>query len=310
MRAACLAGPSGTAVSDETLHGTAVRNSEPVVSSGWDTDRLDLDAYLARIGHNRELDPSASTLTALHRAHLAAVPFENLDIVLGRGIAVDFASVQDKLVRRRRGGYCFEHGILFAAALERLGYSVDRLLARVGGDEQRPRPRSHMTLRVRANAGQWLADVGFGDGLLEPLPWDDTRAAHRQGGWTYQLVSAGGSSWQLRERLGQEWTVRYRFTEEPQHASDVTVANHFTSTHPSSRFVGQVVVVRKDADAARRLVGRRLTTARPDGSSDERMLTDAEVADALADDFGVPLSRAEAGNVIAALPPHEGQVRL
>jgi N-hydroxyarylamine O-acetyltransferase len=275
-----------------------------VVSSEWDTDRLDLDSYLTRIGHGGDLTPSASTLGALHRAHLAAVPFENLDIVLGRGIAVDFAGVQNKLVSRRRGGYCYEHGILFAAVLERLGYSVDRLLARVGGDERRPRPRSHMTLRVRAGTEQWLADVGFGNGLLEPLPWDDTRAAHRQGEWTFQLVSPGGSSWELRQRQGREWTVLYRFTEEPQHASDVVVANHFASTHASSPFVGQVVVMRKEADAARRLLGRRLITARPDGSSGERVLTDAEIADALAHDFGVPLSRAEIGNVIAALPPH------
>jgi N-hydroxyarylamine O-acetyltransferase len=274
------------------------------VSSEWDTDRLDLDAYLTRIGHDGELSPSASTLAALHRAHLATVPFENLDIVLGRGIAVDFVSVQDKLLRRRRGGYCYEHGVLFAAVLERLGYSVDRLLARVGDDEQRPRPRSHMTLRVGADEGQWLADVGFGDGLLEPLPWDDTRAAHRQGGWTYQLVSPGPSLWQLRQRQGQKWTVLYRFTEEPQHASDVLVANHFTSTHASSRFVGQLVVMRKDDHAVRRLLGRRLITTRPDGSSDERVLTDAEIDGALADDFGVPLSRAEVANVIAALPPH------
>jgi N-hydroxyarylamine O-acetyltransferase len=276
-----------------------------VVSIEWDIDRLDLDAYLERIGHAGDLTPSAATLTALHREHLAAVPFENLDIVLGRGISVDVVSVQDKLVSRRRGGYCYEHGVLFGAVLERLGYSVDRLLARVGDGEQRPRPRTHMTLRVRAESEQWLADVGFGNGLLEPLPWDHTGAAHGQGGWSYQLVSAGGSSWELRERLGQAWTVRYRFTDEPQHASDVTMANHFTSTHPSSRFVGQAVLMRKDVDVARRLVGRRLTILRPDGSSDERVLSDTEVADALADDFRVPLSRAETDQVIAALPAPE-----
>jgi N-hydroxyarylamine O-acetyltransferase len=281
------------------------RGSVRAAMTEWDTDRLDLDAYLARIGHSGDLTPSASTLTALHRAHLAAVPFENLDIVLGRGVAVDFDSVQDKLVNRRRGGYCYEHGVLFAAVLERLGYSVDRLLARVGDDEERPRPRSHMTLRVRAGTEQWLADVGFGNGLLEPLPWDDTGASHQQGEWTYQLVSPGGDSWQLRERQGRKWTVLYHFTHEPQHASDVIVANHFTSTHASSRFVGQVVVMRKDADAVHRLLDRQLTTARPDGSSDERMLTDTEIADALADDFGVPLSRTEVGDVIAALPPPE-----
>jgi N-hydroxyarylamine O-acetyltransferase len=271
----------------------------------WDTDRLDLDAYLTRIGHTGDLAPSACTLAALHRTHVAAVPFENLDIVLGRGVDVTLDRVQDKLVNRRRGGYCYEHGVLFAAVLDRLGYSVDRLLARVGGDERRPRPRSHMNLRVRTESEQWLADVGFGNGLLAPLPWDETGAAHEQGGWTYQLVSAGEGSWQVRERQGQRWTVLYRFTEEPQHAADVIVANHFTSTHPSSPFVGQVVVVRKDADEFRRLLDRRLIIARPDGSSDERLLTDTEFAAALAHDLGVPLSRTEVSDVIAALPPRE-----
>jgi N-hydroxyarylamine O-acetyltransferase len=160
-----------------------------------------------------------------------------------------------------------------------------------------------MTLRVRAETEQWLSDVGFGNGLLEPLPWDDTGAGHRQGEWTYRLATPGGGSWQLHERQGQKWTMLYRFTEEPQHASDVIVANHFTSTHASSRFVGQVVVMRKEDDSLRRLVGRQLTISRPDGSSDERVLTDTEIADALVDDFRVPLTRAEVRAVIATLPP-------
>ena len=105
----------------------------------WDIGLLDLRAYLRRIGHDGAGAPGAATLAALHRAHLAAIPFENLDIPLGRGIAVDLESVQAKLVARRRGGYCYEHGLLFAAALERLGYPVDRFLARVGGDVVRPR---------------------------------------------------------------------------------------------------------------------------------------------------------------------------
>ena len=87
----------------------------------WDIGLLDLPAYLRRIGHDAAGAPGAATLAALHRAHVATIPFENLDIPLGRGIAVDLESVQAKLVARRRGGYCYEHGLLFAAALERLG---------------------------------------------------------------------------------------------------------------------------------------------------------------------------------------------
>ena len=105
----------------------------------WDIDRLDLEAYLRRVGFAGDTAPTVQTLAALHRAHVAAVPFENVDIVLGRGVSVELDSVQAKLVDRGRGGYCYEHGLLFGAALERLGYTVDRLLARVGGEEQRPR---------------------------------------------------------------------------------------------------------------------------------------------------------------------------
>jgi N-hydroxyarylamine O-acetyltransferase len=96
----------------------------------WEIDRLDLDAYLARIGFGGAPAADVDTLRALHRAHHAAIPFENVDIVLGRRLEVDLDSVQDKLVRRPRGGYCFEHNLLFAAVLERLGYAVTRLAAR------------------------------------------------------------------------------------------------------------------------------------------------------------------------------------
>ena len=105
-------------------------------------DVLDLDAYLDRIRHAGPRKPDAVTLAALHRAHLAAIPFENLDVVLGPRVSVELDRIQDKLVRGRRGGYCYERNLLFAAVLQRLGYPVQRLLARVGDDPVRPRPRT------------------------------------------------------------------------------------------------------------------------------------------------------------------------
>ena len=159
-------------------------------------------------------------------------------MLLGRGISVALDRVPTKLLTSRRGGYCYEHGVLFAAVLERLGYCVDRLLARIGDkDSERPRPRTHMTLRVQAESSRWLADVGFGAGLLEPVPWDHTGTPQRQGGWPYQL-SQTGNNWQLRQRIAGQWATLYSFTEEPQHASDVEIANHLTSTYPNSPFVG------------------------------------------------------------------------
>jgi N-hydroxyarylamine O-acetyltransferase len=270
------------------------------MSDEWTIDRLDLDAYLRRIGHDGDTAPTGATLTALHRAHLDAIAFENLDIVLGRGIEVDLPSVQAKLVERGRGGYCYEHGVLFAAALERIGFSVERLLARVG-DGERPRARTHMTLRVSVDGQRWLADVGFGSGLLEPLPFD-AAGPHAQGAWAFELVAIGAGAWELRERRGEEWVAAYRFDDQRQHVADVVMANHFTSTYPRSPFVGQAVLVRKDAESIRRIAGRRFTVTRPDGSIEERALDDAQLAGALRDALGAALSDDEVARVVAAAP--------
>ncbi len=219
----------------------------------WATGQLDLAAYLRRIDYDGDLAPTAATLAGLHRAHVAAIPFENADVMLGRGVRVDLASIADKLVRRGRGGYCFEHGQLLAAALVQLGYPVDRLLARVGGPHD---VRSHLVLRVHVGGQPWLADTGFGTGLIEPLPFGDG-APHDQYGWTYRLRADGDHYWQLQERQGDDWATLYQFDDQPQYPADVMVANHFTSTYPDSSFVRQLVVIRKDPGGLRRLTGRR-----------------------------------------------------
>jgi N-hydroxyarylamine O-acetyltransferase len=133
----------------------------------WDVASLDLDAYRDRIGHPR-VPPSADALRSLHDAHVRAIPFENVDVVLGthRGLGLDV--IGDKLVRRHRGGYCYEHALVFAAVLERLGYPVQRRIAR--GQPHRAGPRTHMMLTVPANEVDYLVDVGFGAGMLYPMP--------------------------------------------------------------------------------------------------------------------------------------------
>ena len=116
----------------------------------WSAAKLDLDAYLLRISYSGPTEPSEAALATLQRAHLAAIPFENLDIMLGRGVQLDLDSIQAKLVRARRGGYCYEHGQLFGAVLERLGFGVERLLARCGPDGQPARPARNRSRRRRA----------------------------------------------------------------------------------------------------------------------------------------------------------------
>ena len=148
--------------------GTTLDTTDIELRSEWSIERLDLDAYLKRVSYDGSLDPTVETLQALHRAHLAAIPFENLDILLGRGISLELDAIQQKLVHNRRGGYCFEHNLLFSAALERIGFPVTRLAARV--QPERPGPRTHVCLLVEAGGERWLADTGFGTTLLEAMP--------------------------------------------------------------------------------------------------------------------------------------------
>jgi N-hydroxyarylamine O-acetyltransferase len=150
--------------------------------------------------------------------------------------------------------------------------------------------------------GVWLADVGFGTGLLEPLPWVDGARA-RQGAWTYRLV-ADGPEWFLQERGADGWAGVYGMTTEPQHAVDVEVANHFTSTHPSSPFVGRIVVVREDEDSRTRLVGRTRATVGADGVEDRREVDDAELPVVLRERFGIVPDPEDLAAVLAA-PGHQ-----
>ena len=184
----------------------------------WELPLLDLDAYLARIGYGPNPGVNAEALRALHQAHLATIPFENVDIALGRGIRLDLGSLQSKLVRRHRGGYCYEHNLLFAAALERLGYDVVRLAARVRAGREQPAPRTHMMLLAEAGGKRWVSDVGFGNGLLEPLPLEPGGPI-RQGDWTF-TVEGERSGINVLRSLGPEgWAGLYSFTLEPQHQS-------------------------------------------------------------------------------------------
>lgn len=240
----------------------------------WGVDRLDLDAYLARIGA-RPTDP----LDVIHRAHLAAIPFENLDVQLGVEVGVDLPDIQAKLVDARRGGYCYEHGVLLSAALDRLGFPVERRLARIGDPAVVARPRSHLVVHVD---GQWLADTGFGSGLLEPVALVDGLVS-RQGAWTFRTVRLDDGSWQLHEQRDGAWQTHYTIPSETTYPADVEVANFATSHRPTSRFVLQVVVMRKDEERLRALIGRRFTVETPAGQVEERTVGDDELGDVLRD---------------------------
>jgi N-hydroxyarylamine O-acetyltransferase len=247
---------------------------------------VDLDAYLARVGYANDLHPSRSVLEGLHRAHATHIPFENLDILLGRPIRLDLASLQSKLVHGKRGGYCFEQNELFAAVLEHLGFAVTRLAARVRVGANRVSPRTHMLLRVDVEGAPWLADVGFGGaGILEPVPLAPGQLAH-QDAWAYRVNESAGL-WVLQSLYRGNWHDLYAFTMEPQHPVDYEVANYYVSTHPDSIFVRQVTAQRPTPEARYVLWGREFTTQRPGSESSRTIADNEELLQVLAETFGL-----------------------
>ncbi|WP_406093194.1 arylamine N-acetyltransferase [Streptomyces sp. NBC_01013] len=261
---------------------------------------LDLDAYLARIGWSGERRGTAAVLRSVHRAHALGIPFENLDPVLGTVPSLALSDLEAKLVHGGRGGYCYEHNTLFAAALRALGFEVTLLAARVqlGAAPGDIRPRTHMLMlvRVEGEPDPYLADVGFGAGgsLLEPIALAAGTELH-DAPRRHRLVRPSHDGplelWQLQARAGDgEWQAQYAFTVEPFEAPDFEVINWHIATNPRSPFAHRLYVQRTTEGTHLSLTGRTLVVTAADGTREERELADsAETARVLADTFGIRL---------------------
>lgn len=206
-----------------------------------------LDAYLDRIGLAPPVSPDLETLRRLHASHVAAIPFENLDILLGRGIHLDLERLQHKMVVQRRGGYCFEQNTLFLAVLRESGFSAVPMEARVRVGSAAVRPRTHMVLAVVIDGQEWLADVGFGgEGPREPVPMRGA-VPTPSSGLSYRILEEGEAR-VLQMRQAMEWADQYVFLPQAVHPVDFEVANWFTSTHPQSPFVRTLTAQRTTPD--------------------------------------------------------------
>ena len=212
------------------------RSGAPATSVGTMAPLTSLEAYLDRVGLGAHDDPD---LASIHRAHATGIAFENFDPYAGTPPSLEPANLERKLVAGHRGGYCFEHNLLLAGALESLGgRTVEPMLARVRmGPEGAPRALGHLLLRVTDRDGSvWLADVGFGGGgLLDPVPLA-TGVVTVQSGWRYRLVE-DGPELVLQVHQDEAWSDMYGFVPEPVPHIDIAVQNWYTATHPESPFV-------------------------------------------------------------------------
>ena len=275
------------------------------VDDDWSVGKLDLAAYLRRIDYQGPSEPSEATLTELYRAHLAAVRFENFDVFLKGKVRVDLESIQEKIVFQGRGGYCYEQAQLFGAVLERLGFGVERLLARVGPDGGPARPRTHLTLRVQAEQNVWLADPGFGSSPPAPLSLRRYRSGGPQevDGWVYDITpdeENGQEVWKLREYQAGTWVTLHRWDYSKVQPVDVVMSNHYTSTYPDSWFTWQPVLVKRDPGAIRSILGRTYTVTQAGYEKTRAELTDKEFAAALTGEFALRLTSDELDAMVKA----------
>jgi N-hydroxyarylamine O-acetyltransferase len=246
---------------------------------------FNLDAYLRRINFRGRVEADLPTLRALHRAHIDAIPFENLDIQMGGGVDLEPAALQAALVGRRRGGYCFQQNGLFRLVLQAAGFAVTAGEARVRfGTPGIVRPRTHMVLVVSCEGQKWLADVGFGgEGLIEPIVIGAPPC--EQQGWRYRTVSEGRRHVLQREGDGR-WDDLYIFDVEEVHPVDYTMGNWFTSTHPDSPFVRSLTAQRTINGVRHILRNLTYTIASPEAST-VREISRAELVPLLRDTFGL-----------------------
>lgn len=257
---------------------------------------VDLDAYFARIGYDGPREPTLAVLRIITQKHPDAIPFENLDVLLGRGVSLDPADIDAKLITAGRGGYCFEQNGLLKRALIALGFEVQSLMARVWWMKPADAPtraRSHMVLSVTIDDEAWLVDNGFGGCVLTaPLRlMSDAVQSTPNGAFRIEAVAPemGGERLVLADLSGT-WAPLYQVAMGPWLDVDYEPANYFTYTHPSSHFTWSMTVGRTTPTARYALKNNRLTHRDATGQLvEQRDLSVDELEATLRDLIGLPV---------------------
>ncbi|MDR8393762.1 arylamine N-acetyltransferase [Aliifodinibius sp. S!AR15-10] len=254
---------------------------------------IDLDAYFARIGYEGAREANERTLRTLHEHHTQAIPFENLNPLLGLPVKLDLDSLEQKMVHQNRGGYCFEQNLLFKHVLEAIGFSVKGLAARIRWNlpDGRITPRGHMLLLINLDGKNYLADTGFGGlTLTDPLllePDKIQETTHE----SYRLIKEDGLYIEQALVRG-EWKSTYSFDLQEQFLPDYEVSSWYLSNKPDSHFVTGLIAARPDVEKNLRyaLHNNKLSVHHLDGETEKRRLdTPAEIREVLETYFQLTL---------------------
>jgi N-hydroxyarylamine O-acetyltransferase len=244
-----------------------------------------LAAYLERIGHRWNVRPDLETLRSLHRAHLEAIPFEALDVQLGRQPSLDPDAIFDKLVGQRRGGWCYEMNGLFGRVIEHIGFEVTRVACGVmrhfGGEE---RMGTHLALLVRLDGEDWLADVGFGSSLVEPIPLAEDSHAHLP--FEVGLSRTEDGHWRFSEYASGE-PFSFDFRAEPADEGLLAEKCRWQATAPESNFVLSFVAQKRARHRHIALRGKVLSERSPDGEAKWELSGSDEFSQVLSETFGI-----------------------
>jgi N-hydroxyarylamine O-acetyltransferase len=245
-------------------------------------------AYLSRIAVTPPVAADAAALRALHRAHQVAVPFENLSIHLSEPISLDEADLVDKIVRSRRGGFCYELNGGFALLLQALGTQVTRLAARVYGDGQIGPPFDHLALAVRLpdGSGPWLADVGFGSHSDFPLLLD-SRSEQQDPAGRFQLTDTENGDVDVLK----DGEPQYRIELRERSLADFVPTCWWQQTSPLSHFTGSTICSRLTDDGRISISGRTLIRTSGAARTEQRLASDDDLLAAYRDQFGIVLGR-------------------
>ena len=256
-------------------------------------EKVNLNAYFERIGFAGSIAPTLATLEMLHALHPAAIPFENLTPLMGESVKLDQPSLERKLLADRRGGYCFEHNLLFRRMLEDLDYAVRPVLARGLWTDPENQRASHLVLLVEIGGQTYLADVGHG-GLTPTAPLR-LRAGVEQATphETFRLVG-GDPEWRLEALIGEDWRAVYAFMPDAASEEDIAAANQAMASSPESPMVTGLKVCLSPGGRRLKLAGATYTIQPVDGGKEQRLLTSIEaLRSVLTEEFGLVLPNDE-----------------